>query len=160
MQQMFWKIGVRTRWDLWSENNWLGRLFMEVLVFVWWWTSHQSSAHKGPRLFRFCIVSWLDNSSGIFPGFNTLQLSQEVKELLLKFGETPENFIGRIFFMSMFIDISWGPNGCRIPECCWFGQYFMTKFCQVMKKHLNQKVVSEEHPNWARIGSENFLFVR
>ena len=27
------EIGVRTRWDLWSENNWLGKLFMEVFVF-------------------------------------------------------------------------------------------------------------------------------
>ena len=38
----------------------------------------------------------------IFPGFNTLQLSEEVKSLLLKLGETPENFTGRIIFMSMF----------------------------------------------------------
>ena len=43
-----------------------------------------------------------------FPGFNTLQLSDEVKSLLLKFGETPENFTGRIIFMSMFNDISCG----------------------------------------------------
>ena len=43
----------------------------------------------------------------IFPGFNTLQLSQEVKSLLLRLGETPENFTGRIIFMSMFNDISW-----------------------------------------------------
>ena len=28
----------------------------------------------------------------IFPGFNTLQLSQEVKNLMLRLGETPENF--------------------------------------------------------------------
>ena len=28
----------------------------------------------------------------IFPGFNTLQLSQEVQELLLRLNETPENF--------------------------------------------------------------------
>ena len=28
----------------------------------------------------------------IFPGFNTLQLSQDVKSLLLRLGETPENF--------------------------------------------------------------------
>ena len=52
------KIGVRTRWDVWSENTWLGRLFVELFVFDWWWTSHQSSAHQGLRLFRFCIVSW------------------------------------------------------------------------------------------------------
>ena len=44
----------------------------------------------------------------IFPGFNTLQLSEEVKRLLLRLDETPENFTGRIIFMSMFNDISWG----------------------------------------------------
>ena len=44
----------------------------------------------------------------IFPGFNTLQLSEEVKSLLLRLGETPENFTGRITFMSMFNDISCG----------------------------------------------------
>ena len=37
----------------------------------------------------------------IFPGFNTLQLSEEVKKLLHKSGETPENFTGRIIFISM-----------------------------------------------------------
>ena len=41
----------------------------------------------------------------IFPGFNTLQLSEEVKRLLLRLGETPENFTRRIIFMSMFNDI-------------------------------------------------------
>ena len=44
----------------------------------------------------------------IFPGFNALQLSQEVQELLLRLGETPEKFTGRIIFMSMFNDISCG----------------------------------------------------
>ena len=44
----------------------------------------------------------------IFPGFNTLQLSEEVKSLLLRLGETPENFTGRTIFMSMFNDISCG----------------------------------------------------
>ena len=38
----------------------------------------------------------------IFPG-----ISDEVKSLLLKLDETPENFRGRILFMSMFNDISW-----------------------------------------------------
>ena len=52
----------------------------------------------------------------MFPGFNTLQLSQEVKELLLKFGETPENFTGRIIFMSMFNDISCGSRDNKV-EC-------------------------------------------
>ena len=44
----------------------------------------------------------------IFPGFKRLQLSQEVKHLLLRLGETPENFTERILFMSMFNDTSCG----------------------------------------------------
>ena len=44
----------------------------------------------------------------IFPGFDTLQLSDEVKSLLLRLNETPENFTRRILFMSMFNDISCG----------------------------------------------------
>ena len=44
----------------------------------------------------------------IFPGFNTLQLSEKVISLLYRLGETPENFTGRILFKSMFNDISCG----------------------------------------------------
>ena len=43
----------------------------------------------------------------IFSGFNTLRLSEEVKSLLLRLGETPEIFTG-ILFMSMFNGISCG----------------------------------------------------
>ena len=43
----------------------------------------------------------------IFPGFTTLQLVQEVQKLMNKMGE-PEQFQGRIIFMSMFNDIIWG----------------------------------------------------
>ena len=42
----------------------------------------------------------------IFPGFTTLQLYGKVTDLLSRSGETPENFTGRILFMSMFNDIS------------------------------------------------------
>ena len=44
----------------------------------------------------------------IFPGFDTLQFYGKVKDLLSRLGETPENFTGRILFMSMFNDISCG----------------------------------------------------
>ena len=44
----------------------------------------------------------------IFPGFSTLQLSEAVKRLLFRLDETPENFTGRILFMSMFNEISCG----------------------------------------------------
>ena len=42
----------------------------------------------------------------IFPGFTTLQLVQEVQQFMNKMGE-PEQFQGRIIFMSMFNDIIW-----------------------------------------------------
>ena len=42
----------------------------------------------------------------IFPAFNTLQLSERVKSLLLRLDETQENFKGGIIFMLMFNDIS------------------------------------------------------
>ena len=44
----------------------------------------------------------------IFPRFTTLQLVREVQELLSRLSVEPENFTGRIIFMSMFNDISWG----------------------------------------------------
>ena len=44
----------------------------------------------------------------IFPGLDTLQLCDKVKDLLSRLGETPANFTGRILFMSMFNDISCG----------------------------------------------------
>ena len=43
-----------------------------------------------------------------FPGFKTLQLSEEEIVLLYRLGETPEKITGRILFMSMFNDISCG----------------------------------------------------
>ena len=43
-----------------------------------------------------------------FPGLTTLQLCHKVQELLSRLSVTPEKFAGRIFFMSMFNDISWG----------------------------------------------------
>ena len=44
----------------------------------------------------------------IFPGFTTLQLCTKVQESLSRLSVTPEKFTGRIIFMSMFNDISWG----------------------------------------------------
>ena len=42
----------------------------------------------------------------IFPGFTTLQLVDKVQEFMNKMGD-PEQFQGRIIFMSMFNDIIW-----------------------------------------------------
>ena len=41
----------------------------------------------------------------IFPGFLTLQLVDEVRKFLSKMSEEPEEFTGRIIFMSVFNDI-------------------------------------------------------
>ena len=56
----------------------------------------------------------LDNIDGepmefewnIFTGFTTLQLVREVQEFLSKLSVQPENFTGRIIFMSMLNDMS------------------------------------------------------
>ena len=42
----------------------------------------------------------------IFPGFTTLQLVEEVQKFVNKMSD-PEQFQGRIIFMSMFNDIIW-----------------------------------------------------
>ena len=52
----------------------------------------------------------------IFPGFTTLQLCHKAQELLSRLSVTPEKFTGRIFFMSMFNDISWGSKDNK-KEC-------------------------------------------
>ena len=52
----------------------------------------------------------------ISPGFTTLQLCSKVQELLSRLSVTPEKFTGRIIFMSMFNDISWGSKDNQ-KEC-------------------------------------------
>ena len=47
----------------------------------------------------------MDFEWNIFPGFTTLQLVREVQEFLSKMRIQPEDFTGRIIFMSMFNDI-------------------------------------------------------
>ena len=68
----------------------------------------------------------------IFPGFDTLQLYGKVKDLLSRLGETPENFTGRILFMSMFNDISFGTkdnekNAWQMPKSSLYMQRGLEK---------------------------------
>ena len=44
----------------------------------------------------------------IFPGFTTLQLCNKVQEFMSEMSIEPQEFPGRIIFMLMFNDISWG----------------------------------------------------
>ena len=43
----------------------------------------------------------------IFPGFTTLQLCNKVQECLSNMSTEPEDFTGRVIFMTMLNDISW-----------------------------------------------------
>ena len=52
----------------------------------------------------------------IFQGFTTLQLCNKIQEFLSKMSEESEEFIGRIIFMSMLNDISWGSKDTE-KEC-------------------------------------------
>ena len=58
----------------------------------------------------------------IFPGFSTLELVREVQKFMSNMRE-PEQFQGRIIFMSMFNDIMWEiktmkRNVLLIPHLC------------------------------------------
>ena len=108
---------------------------MEVFVFDWWWTSHQSPAHKSLRILRFCIVSWKDEREptiklcmgrqidvvqkdkidgepmefewNICPGLQHVAAQPQSSRVTVRMSVTPEKFTGRIIFMSMFDGISW-----------------------------------------------------
>ena len=59
----------------------------------------QNFGHKMVSQWKF---EW-----NIFPGFTTLQHCYKVQEFMSKMSAEPEDFTGRIIFMSMFNDISW-----------------------------------------------------
>ena len=79
----------------------------------------------------------------IFPGFTTLQLVREVQELLSRLSVQPENFTGRIIFMSMFNDISWASKDNE-KEC--------ESSAQLVS--LNAKSISPGQWSFLGLGSE------
>ena len=54
------------------------------------------------------VSQWNEFEWKISPGFTTLQLCHKVQEFMSKMTIRPEDFTGRIIFMSMFNDFSWG----------------------------------------------------
>ena len=76
-----------------------------------WFTSSQSNRNFDGINGEPTEFEW-----NIFPGFDSLQLCDKVKDLLSRLGETPEIFTGRILFMSMFNDISCGTKD-KEEEC-------------------------------------------
>ena len=131
-----WKVYNRTiRWDLWSVSNQLGRFSMETSIFGQWWRSHQSLACKGLCTFRFCFMSWIGDSEPsiqyclgrtvatqsfqhnwrradgmrveYFPRIHHIAAQPQSPRVTVRMSVTPEKFIGRIIFMSMFKDVIW-----------------------------------------------------
>ena len=47
----------------------------------------------------------------IFPGFTTVGILNRMQQMMGEFQCEPENFMGRIIFMSMFNDIVWDATG-------------------------------------------------
>ena len=79
-------------------------IYSQILCYVlerWIRTQHQILLGNDTINAEPMEFEW-----NIFPGFTTLQLVQEVQEFMNKMGE-PEQFQGRIIFMSMFNDIIW-----------------------------------------------------
>ena len=106
----------------WEDSSW------KHFFFGQWWRSHQILAREGLCIFRFCVMPWKDESepnikfcfgkknwvgsrvhhnTELWTGFTILQLCNKVQEFINKMGD-PAQFQGRIIFMSMFNDISWG----------------------------------------------------
>ena len=101
----------------------------------------------------------------IFPGFTTLQLVREVQELLSRSVE-PEKITGRIIFMSMFNDISWGSDDNKKNANQVLSSFLsMRKDLQQDNGHssdLDQKKwysTSEDSPQgeWERIAEQMML---
>ena len=85
--------GCREIWERTMVIHW-SWFFKEVVLYQW----RQSTRRMGQN----------GGEDVVFQGFNTLQLSEKVKTLLRRIREIPENFTGRIIFMSMVNDITCG----------------------------------------------------
>ena len=99
----------------------------------------------------------------IFPGFTTLQLVQEVQEFLSRIIEKPEEFTGRIIFMSMFNDITWRYKDYE-TECIanstlvsLFAKKISSRMLGISRTWIRKEVVfhlKKERPQgeWDRVG--------
>ena len=76
----------------------------------------ESNPGKATEIMMLSMESRLNFEWNIFSGFTTLQLCDNINDLLSDLGQTPETFTGRILFMSMFNDISCDRKGNK-DEC-------------------------------------------
>ena len=115
----------------------------------------------------------------IFQGYNTLQLNEEVKILLLRLDETPQNFRGRIMIMLMFNDIS-RDQEINAKECLantklvslfarrfggqgqwlllfWFWKEVVLYQCQLFSGHGG--VILERQTSWSLTADRSFMVI-
>ena len=81
--------------------------YFQILCYAlerWTRTHNQILSGQVDEVQKFIIIQF---RVGYFPGFTTLQLCYKVQDFLSKMSVEPEDFTGRIIFMSTFNDISW-----------------------------------------------------
>ena len=88
---------------------------MEVLVFAWWWTSHQSSAHKSLRIFRFCLVSWYPRAHTVWEEILTCFKSLPEYRALDRIDGEPIEFEWNIFHS----DSPHCSSATKFKSYCW-----------------------------------------
>ena len=95
---------------------------MEVFIFGRWWRSHQSLAHEGPRIPRFCIVVWKGEREPTVKHC----MGEEI-DVFQKF--TRIHSLGQNW---------WRANGIRV-------EYFPMHFCNKVQEFLSKWVKNQKN---------------
>ena len=88
----------------------------------------------------------MDSEENIFTGFNTLQLSDEVKCLLLRLDDTPENFTGRKFSCGSRDNEKEMHVKCRSR---------FSKCKEIWKRTNGHSLVLDQRKKWYSIGEDS-----
>ena len=70
----------------------------------------------------------------IFPGFTSMMILNEIQQMMGKLQCEPENFTGRIIFMSMFNDIIWDAKGNY--ELCVNNSKTINEYSEIFLDHV------------------------
>ena len=98
---------------------------MEVFISGWWWTSHQSLAHKDLRILRFCIVPWKDEREP------SIQHSM-VRQI---------GVVQKFTAMQNFGHNWWWANGIRVE---YFPGFTALQLCHKIQELLSRSSVTPE----------------
>ena len=105
-----------------------------------------SKVHQNTEHWTQSTGEPMDFEWNIFTGFSTLELVREVQKFTSNMGE-PEQFQGRIIFMSMFNDIIWGikdnmrRNVLLTPHLCLYSQKNSSRTLVIPRTWVRIKVV-------------------